>query len=686
MLKNLKWLRNNLRNIESKAALYYDLDDLKVNLSNEELSYIKYILKLVEQKETDSGINIDKGTIHYEIVYYDELENNHPVKRYVNADKRLVELNKLRIRNVIIFDNKSHQVIYDLVEKETKTVPKIPVSNFERDTNRPFLEAVCRDFLFDFDRRKDYYAKLLKKHGELYGEQLDILTGNKDGDIQEILTLISLLGRLHQVNKMGPLSTYREEKLYPSYISKNITALTYVRETIKTFVEYREVFLLNSKSILQIPNINRGVVVYDDEHSDMKDNSLLAQIMDPNIILSAERLPSTYGADGIFRPNYLLSFFTKFISSLKFEKVTPLFNSNEDLSDLIAYSKRYRGNPKKQDFMIAAKTRSVLMNQSPSALKHGVHEVFMYSKNNTYSRKVAAYLIDQNENILKELLRAFFIFDNHVEKEKAKFKEENKKTTESEYNNAYLSISSDMHFNELNNYEKTNYSTKFNIIAGDFADNLYHRGNSALEGVFTLPGIGVLGNHDVYLDSTPTRNLSREIKNNFKKSISVLKKHFPKIKILNDEVMYKDGYAIIGMNLVYDMKNNERTFFANREWGKKFDDDDYLKRAKALLDQVPAEVPIIFISHSPFKEYAVCSNTDLGVPTKRIFKKYPNVKIYIHGHGHSMPKTKMIDGVLCITNPLVMNKMISEVSFTKEELFERLGIDTTAIKLVGKKT
>lgn len=673
LLKDLKWLRQNLKNIKRYAALYHDLDNIILSLNEEERHYIQHVLELIEQKAIANGINIDTGVINYENTSYSGLEKNHPIKIYVSADKRLVDLNKLRIRNVIIFDNDSHQIVYDLVEKVTKIVPKIPVSDFEHDTNRTFLEEVCRDFLFKFDERKDYYLKLLKKNEKLYVEQIDILNGVQEANVQQTLTLISLLGRLNQENKMGPISTYREEKLYPTYVSKNITALTYARETIKTLVEYREVFLLKSQNILEIPNINRGIVVYN-ESDNTNVPGLLEQILNQNIILKADKLPVLYETDGIFRPNYLLSFFTKFVESSPFGLVTPLFNSNEDLSDLIAYSKRYRGNPNKQDFIISAKTRSILMNQSPTSLKHAIHEVFMYSKNNAYSQKVAAYLIDQNQNILKELIRAFYIFDKHVENEKAKFKEESEKTTDSEYNNAYLSISSDMHFNALKNYEKSNYSTNFNIIVGDFADNLYHRGNSELEGVFELPGVGVLGNHDVYLDSAPTTNLAREIKSNFKKSINELKKHFPNIKILNDEVMYKDGYAIIGMNLVYDIKDNERTFFANREWGRKFDGDDFLKRAKTLLDQVPDDVPIIFVSHSPFKEYAVCSNSDLGVPTNHIFKNYPNVKIYIHGHGHSLPKTKIIDDVLCITNPLVMNKMISEVSFTQEELMKKLKI------------
>jgi len=53
------------------------------------------------------------------------------------------------------------------------------------------------------------------------------------------------------------------------------------------------------------------------------------------------------------------------------------------------------------------------------------------------------------------------------------------------------------------------------------------------------------------------------------------------------------------------------TLFADEGWGKKFINDDYIKRAKALLGQVPKDIPIIFITHSPFKEYAVCGNKEI---------------------------------------------------------------------------
>ena len=139
--------------------------------------------------------------------------------------------------------------------------------------------------------------------------------------------------------------------------------------------------------------------------------------------------------------------------------------------------------------------------------------------------------------------------------------------------------------------KKSNYSSNFNIIAGDFADNLYHRGNVILEGIMEINGVGVLGNHDVYLRQKATSDLEYEINSNYKRSIIKLKESFPNIQILNDEILYRDGYAIVGLTLFYDIHNNIRTFFANEYWGKLFESDDYIKRAKALLNQVPKNTP-----------------------------------------------------------------------------------------------
>lgn len=51
----------------------------------------------------------------------------------------------------------------------------------------------------------------------------------------------------------------------------------------------------------------------------------------------------------------------------------------------------------------------------------------------------------------------------------------------------------------------------------------------------------------------------------------------------------------------------------------------------------------------------MCKNKRIGIVSDKIFKDYPNVKMYIHGHGHSVQNSKNIDNVLCVTNPIVNN-------------------------------
>src|SRR5690606_21398402 len=142
---------------------------------------------------------------------------------------------------------------------------------------------------------------------------------------------------------------------------------------------------------------------------------------------------------------------------------------------------------------------------------------------------VSEHLITFNDDMIKEFYRLFFLFIHHIESEKNRFISEKNFAEPSDYNDGYLSIISDMHFNDFNKYEKSNYSSQFNIIAGDFADNLFHRSNVELTGKLTFSGVGVLGNHDVFLENTPSRDLRREIKSNFLQSIQNINRYFPNI-------------------------------------------------------------------------------------------------------------------------------------------------------------
>ncbi len=647
---------------------------LKIHFTPIVKSYIKLALDIFENNLTTLGVDLKTGKFQVEkVTSYTMIEESHPIMKYINSNTKLIKLNKLRKRNLIVFDNNTHQVIYDLKIKDIVLVPKIPFSDFEHDTNRKFAERMCVYFLYNFNDKKEYFTKLLKKNEKLYRRELSIIDGKEEPSTKDILVLISLLARLDQQNSMGPITVLREEKLFPSLISKHSISLTYIKETLITLEKFRQEFYIDDFQLLHIHDVDYNLIKEAEEEIGFQKRMFLEVIKEDNNSNKKVKI-STGKIQGNFESaNYLESFFRKMCNLERFIDVTPYFNSVEDLSELINFSKRFKHTQKQHDFVVAAKVRAILGTFSHEELIYSVHEVRLFSRENTYSLKVADYLISFEDKIVQELYRLYFIFDNHIEKEKSYFIENFENKVGKFYNDSYISIGSDMHFNNLTNFEKSNYSNNFNIIAGDFADNLYHRGNSILAGTMDIPGIGVLGNHDIYLKRSPTKDLTREINTNYKKSITVLKKSFPNIKILNDEIIYNDGYAIIGMTLVYDIHNGVRTFFANEDWGLKFINDDYMERAKLLLDKVSKNIPIIFITHSPFKEYAVCKNKEIGVPSKKIFKDYPNVKIYIHGHGHSEKAKKVIDNILCISNPLIMNKSVSEMSFSEKELMTLLN-------------
>ncbi len=676
--------REVYRNIESLLKgnndLYYNLEH-KLELTDVFKEYLFIAYDIIREKMELYGYNTNTSTGKLELKHtlrYPLLEENHPLKRFINSDLNLVHLNRQRKRNVILYDNNSHQIIYDLLDEVLLINPKIPFSDFEHDNNRKFTERICIDFLYNFEKKRDYFLKLLNQDKILYNKEISIVEGKEKPSGDDLLVLISLLGRLDQQNKWGPISVFKKDKLYPNLIQNHSTNLEYIKELILTLEGYRQLLHIDNSPILQLSN-----VYFDVMKTDIQNIMYYIEPIKENKIFNKSNVSTNKRIGNVESPNYLESFFRKFSQLDRFEDVVPYLNNNEDLVEWIDFTKRYMIIPTQPDFITSGKIRAILSEYSVEEIVISVHDVYDFSKKNTYSKKVAKHLINLSKDILSEFYRLYFIFNTHIERERLSFIDNELNLHQSNYNDNYLSITSDMHFNNLQNYEKSNFSSNFNVVAGDFTDNLYHRGNAQLEGCIDIHGIGVLGNHDIYLSNDTTFDLTREIKSNYKKSIYKLKKSFPNIKILNDEILYKDGYAIIGITLVYDIDKGVRTFFANEEWGNKFANDDYIKRAEDLLDKVPSDIPIVFISHSPFKEYAVCSNKTIGVPSDKIFKNYPNVKVYIHGHGHSLPNKKIIDGVLCITNPIILGSSISEVSFSLDEIYNILGLDSKKIKMLN---
>ncbi len=635
--------------------------------------YMEFLLEVIKARLTDLGLNLETGNLFsHEVPKFNELDNNDPIYKYVSKNPTLMMINKQRIRNITVFDNENHEVIYDLYTKDVSLRPKIHFSDIEHDTNRKFVENVVLNIMYNFNNKKEHYLKLLLNKPRKYKDQIEIIKGEKQPTDTDILVLISLLGRLEQENQMGPITVRRKEKLNPELIVNHNSNINYIRETIKTFSEYQNTISTNNDLIKLIPNYNFNLI---NDH--VSNSQLLLPIMQETQIKTRTKTKvSTNIIKGtVESPNYLLSFFKKFVEYHEFKDIIPLYNSNETLSELIEYSKRFRGNPNEQDFAISAKTRSILKTADKKQIFDAIIEVFKTSRTNTYSKRVSNHILSQEGKVLKELLKLFLIFENSVQEEKQRYMDEMSEYFGGKYNDSYMSVASDMHLNNLERFQKSNFSKNFNIVAGDFIDNLFHRGGVELEGVVKIPGVGVIGNHDILLQSKPTQDLKKEIKTNFKDSIKNLAKLFPDIKILNDEIIYKNGYAIIGMTLFYDQNKGQKTFFANSEWGQLFNSDDYIMRAKSLLNKVDKNTPIIFVSHSPFKEYSVAKNKEIGVPSNYIFRNYPNVKVYVHGHGHSTTNIKKIENVLCISNPIVMNKSIMEKAYSKDELKQILGLE-----------
>jgi hypothetical protein len=453
---------------------------------------------------------------------------------------------------------------------------------------------------------------------------------------------------------MGPITVQKDFKLNPSEISKHKTLQRYILTCLMTIKEYANVYLLNQNELSQIGNVG----------FDGKLNR--SDISASNIPLLAFSGPETNQIQiwdakiggNIFSPNYIESFFRKITELPDYADLPILINDLQDIiAELTNYARRFEGNSN-PDFIILSKIKSILSYRKfDSLMKLVEKKIFEASSRRTYYKTIAEHLLSfKDESLQKEeFYKLLLIYEDYVSSEIKRFVISRKDNVNSELNSSAISISSDMHFNNMKDIANENYSKHFNIIAGDFFNNSYHRAGARITEVSEISGIGVLGNHDVnWIDGID--DIKKEVKTNYKKSIANLEKAFPKVKILNNEVIYKNGIAFVGLTIVTDESApGRRSFFGNEILGKLFSDEDYINQTRKLLDSVTSDTPIVVISHSPFKEYAVCNNKEIGIFSDSIFSNYPNVKVYIHGHGHSRPNNQIINNVLCITNPIVRN-------------------------------
>ncbi|MFA7436325.1 MAG: metallophosphoesterase [Bacilli bacterium] len=582
-----------------------------------------------------------------------------PIVNYINKNEYLRELNLRRTRNFIIYKNSSMELVFDSFHKELSFVSKSPFSDIEHDTNRKFTEEICIDILLDFKKSKQKFIKMLSKpydksYTKAYKKYIAILNGKSKFTDEDIIIMISILGRLNQEKRMGPISVQKDYKLNPNKIANHKTLQKYIVACVSTIKEYTNFYLLNQNEFKQLGNIS-----FNGKLNKSKITPSFIPLLSYNNQGATQiQITEQKVIGNVYMPNYIESFFRKITELPEFAKLPIFIDDYKDVMvEFTNYAKRYDGNIN-PDFIILAKIKSIILYKKFSLLMRLIEKKILgASTRQTYYRKVAETLLSINDESKQkaEFFKLLSIYENHIAFEIKRFIMSRSDNVNSEFNEYEISISSDLHFNDMKDIAKENFSKNFNIIAGDFYNNTYHRAGAKITESSDIVGIGVLGNHDVnWIDGV--NDIKKEIKTNYTMSINNLKSVFPNVKILNNEVQYLNGIAFVGLTMVTDEDGvGKRSFFNNKDLGKLFSKEDYINQAKILLDSVDSGIPIVVISHSPFKEYAVCKNKEIGIHSDKLFAQYPNIKVYIHGHGHSRQNSQIIDNILCITNPLVRN-------------------------------
>lgn len=196
----------------------------------------------------------------------------------------------------------------------------------------------------------------------------------------------------------------------------------------------------------------------------------------------------------------------------------------------------------------------------------------------------------------------------------------------------------------------------FNILVGDISNS--HVKNNQIKGIY------VIGNHEIIdsleeikvLNKTDNRRLYKQtwlksFDNNFNSDwyklptedniiyelvAQVLKIHYPKMVILNNDSMIYDGVRYIGSTIpirMLDRKTQQQKFIANKL--VELINNDY-------------NIPTVIISHAPlFNELSIISptinsyNSNFDCENMNIKKLFERTNIIsaIHGHNH-IPASK----------------------------------------------
>jgi hypothetical protein len=579
--------------------------------------------------------------------------------KFIESNQHLSQLNKRRTRNIILYQSAHMNVIYDLKRGLLQFESKVPFSNIEHDTNRVYTEQICKELMLNYKTKKKVFINMLrsprtKKYKSSYKKYIAILEGKTEFNDEDILVLISILGRLNQERQMGPISVMKDEKLNPKRIAEHTTLKQYIIACINTIKEYSNFYLENRNELKLLNNVGFNGLL--DKKIITANPIPLLTYNTVDVAVALKTVPTIKG--NALSPNYIASFFNQLVELSEFKDLPIILDDYKDIiDDLIEFSQRFRGNGIKEiSSLIQVKT--ILLTQDFEYIMSLVRsKIYGKTKTNTYYKIVSKFLLNLDSKTDQKMGFYTLIhkYEEYINEELSNFMEFKEENSNLDYNNCEISIASDMHFNKIDKICKSNYSKNFNIVAGDFYNNSYHRGGFPITDALNIPGIGVLGNHDVnWLNRI--QDIKYEVNSKYKKSIEILNKSFPNIKILNNEVFYKNGIAFVGLTIVTDEDNvGNRSFFAKKDLGNFFVREDYIKNSRLLLNSINPNIPVVVISHSPFKEYSVSRNKHIGVYSNKIFSDYPNVKMYIHGHGHSVPQTKIIDDIICVSNPIVNN-------------------------------
>lgn len=594
------------------------------------------------------------------------------IEEMININPNLIELNSRRYKNFILYRTKDLNLEYNINDKKFFIATEDYFSNIEYDKNKPSTEKVIFDFFYNFEEKKDFFVKLLSRtskyrYRDEYDKYIEMLQNPaQEYSVDDIIILISLLSRRLQEDNQGPITVMVEEKLRPGKILENKELTKFIRDSVVLLKSFNN--MINSSDYSTLFNNYKNILSIP--LTDFIDNEIESfPIEEINMLRRPKRKKRRMMPNIHYRPNYLHRFFIKILNELDYsagseviERIHETFpqTKGNSISDF------YRRGV---DLTIIGLVLNLYYEFEFDDIVNVIKRIYEPNKNDYFNTVARNFL--NIEDVIEQRIEFetyMSVFGKYILSNVHHHLNFHSSEDKTDYNDNDLSIVSDMHFtNNLSDFNKELFSKNFNIIAGDFYE-FGEFNNLNDNDKINIKGVGVLGNHDVNF-SVDFRNIQEEIDNDYKDSIEALNRHFPNIKILNDEVYYHNGFAFVGITMFVDEDQyKNRYFFINKDLGLFFK-EDYINTTKRLLDSIDPNTPIILISHSPFREYSLSKNRGLGIYSNHILEKYNNIVLYVHGHGHRYGIIKEQNNILCATNPIAdrLHK-IGGISFNWDDL------------------